>query len=124
MKHFKIFDLPSTEMWYFYLYSCKANLEELENSNEEIKLDFVVLNNGSQFAENDHMLVAYIILFVIWLAMLLRYAVPIVGILSLKNPNSVKVVVYGGLLVLGVAYLYRLIHLLIYWGDGGGVHIF
>ena len=56
--------------------------------------------------------------------MVIKFAMPIVQILSLKNPSSVKIMVYGGLVVLGTAYLYRLIHLLIFWGDGAGVHLF
>lgn len=46
------------------------------------------------------------------------------NLLSLKNPDTVKIIVYGGLVVLGAAYLYRLIHLLLYWTDGTGVHLF
>jgi len=70
------------------------------------------------------MLTLYIVVFVLWLLLVIRFAVPLVRLLSLTNPSSVKVLVYGGLVVLGAAYLYRLIHLLIYWGDGSGVHIF
>ena len=70
------------------------------------------------------MLVLYIVLFVLWLAMVIRFAVPVVKLLSMKNPHAVKILVYGGLVVLGAAYLYRLIHLLIYWSDGAGVHFF
>lgn len=70
------------------------------------------------------MLLLYIVLFILWVAMVIKFAVPVINLLSLKNPNAVKVLVYGGLVVLGAAYLYRLIHLLIYWSDGSGVHLF
>ena len=70
------------------------------------------------------MLTAYILLFVIWLGMLIKFAVPIIKIISLNNPHAVKIIVYGGMIVLGTAYLYRLIHLVIYWSDGAGVHLF
>ena len=56
--------------------------------------------------------------------MVVKFAIPFVNMLSLKNPNAVKVIVYGGLVVLGTAYLYRLIHLFLYWHDGAGIHIF
>lgn len=70
------------------------------------------------------MLPAYIVILIVWLGMVLKFAVPIANLLSLDNPNSVKLIVYGGLLLIGTAYLYRLIHLLLFWSDGTGVHIF
>lgn len=70
------------------------------------------------------MLPAYIAILVIWLILLVKFAVPIANLLSLSNPNTVKLIVYGGLLFIGTAYLYRLIHLILYWTDGSGVHIF
>jgi hypothetical protein len=56
--------------------------------------------------------------------MIIKFAVPISNILSFNNPNSVKVIVYGGMVILGTAYMYRLIHLMLYWSDGSGIHIF
>ena len=56
--------------------------------------------------------------------MIIKFAIPIVNILSVKNPHAVKLIVYGGMVVLGTAYLYRLIHLVIFWGDGSGIHVF
>jgi hypothetical protein len=56
--------------------------------------------------------------------MILKFAMPMANLLSLKNPDTVKIIVYGGLVVLGTAYLYRLIHLFLYWTDGVGVHLF
>ena len=82
------------------------------------------MSQGSHFEPDDYLLPAYLLLFVIWISMVIKFAVPIVNILSLKNPHAVKVIVYGGLVVLGTAYLYRLIHLFLYWYDGAGIHIF
>lgn len=70
------------------------------------------------------MLLGYILLFAIWLAMILKFAMPMANLLSLKNPDTVKIMVYGGLVILGAAYLYRLIHLFLYWTDGTGIHLF
>ena len=70
------------------------------------------------------MLPAYIAILVIWLVLVLKFAAPIANLLSLSNPNAVRLIVYGGLLFIGTAYLYRLIHLILYWSDGAGIHIF
>ncbi len=70
------------------------------------------------------MLVLYLVLFGVWLAMVIKFAMPMANILSLKNPNSVKIMVYGGMVILGTAYLYRVMHLLLFWTDGSGVHLF
>jgi hypothetical protein len=83
-----------------------------------------VLNNGSHIDENDYMLSSYILVFVIWIILVIKFAIPIAELLSLSNPNAIKIIVYGGLVLLGTAYLYRLIHLAIFWTDGSGVHIF
>lgn len=124
MKHFKIFNVSATETWYVYLYSCRSREEELVDNGEEIKLDIKVLNNGSHFEENDNLLTGYIVLFVVWIGMVVRFAMPIASMLSFRNPDSVKVIVYGGMVILGMAYLYRLIHLGMFWHDGSGVHLF
>ncbi len=70
------------------------------------------------------MLPAYITILVVWLALVIKFAVPMANLLSLNNPNTVKMIVYGGLLFIGMAYLYRLIHLILYWSDGQGIHLF
>jgi hypothetical protein len=83
-----------------------------------------VLNNGSHFDQNDNMLTGYVFLFAVWVSMVIRFGMPIANILSLKNPDVVKIMGYGGMVVLGTAYLYRLIHLAFYWQDGMGVYLF
>ena len=124
IKHFKVFDLQQTELWYFYLYSCRTDPAELTANTENIKIDFSVTSNGSHFEYNNYMLPAYILLFLLWVAMIVKYAIPMGTIFSLKNPNAVKIIVYGGLMFLGAAYLYRSIHLVIFWNNGDGVHLF
>lgn len=106
------------------MYSCNYKLEELRKNTEEIEIVLTVLNDGSHFDEDDLLLPAYIAILVIWLGLVVKFAVPIANLLSLNNPNTVRLIVYGGLLFIGTAYLYRLIHLLLYWSDGAGVHIF
>ena len=63
-------------------------------------------------------------MFACWIILIIKFAVPMANILSLSNPNTVKIIVYGGLIFLGTSYLYRMIHLLIFWNDGSGVHLF
>lgn len=45
-------------------------------------------------------------------------------LISFKNPDALKLSIFGGLLLLGVAYVYRLIHLFFYSTNGIGIHVF
>lgn len=45
-------------------------------------------------------------------------------LISFKKPDALKLSIFGGLLVLGMAYLYRLIHLILYSSDGIGIPFF
>jgi hypothetical protein len=39
-------------------------------------------------------------------------------------PNLIKLMTFGGLVLMGVAYMYEVIHLYIYYSDGSGVPLF
>jgi hypothetical protein len=45
-------------------------------------------------------------------------------LLTFKKPDALKMTIFGGLLMLGMAYLYRFIHLVLVAYDGLGVHFF
>ena len=66
----------------------------------------------------------YIALCVLWFIMIIKFAIPIAKLLSVRNTHTMKVIVYGGLALLGIAYLYRFIHLCVYYSDGSGIHLF
>ena len=55
---------------------------------------------------------------------MIKFAMPIGSLLSVNNPSLVKMTIFGGLIVLGAAYLYRLIHLMLYNIDGNGIYAF
>ncbi len=61
---------------------------------------------------------------VIWALLVIKFAIPIGSLLSLQNPNMLRLIIFGGLIVLGAAYLYRIIHLVIYNLDGNGIYVF
>lgn len=46
------------------------------------------------------------------------------SVLIYESPNVLKLVIYGGLISLGTAYLYQLIHLVIYYQNGLGLPFF
>lgn len=69
------------------------------------------------------MLEASILMFACWNILIIKFAVTMASILSLSNPNTVKIIVYGGLILLGTSYLYTMIHLLLL-ECGSGVHLF
>jgi hypothetical protein len=61
---------------------------------------------------------------IIWTLLMIKFAIPIGSLLSLQNPNVLRLAIFGGLTVLGAAYLYRIIHLVIYNLDGNGIYVF
>jgi hypothetical protein len=87
-------------------------------------MTFVVSNNGSQFGENNQILPAYILLVLVWAVLIAKFALPMGRLITFKKPDGLKLSIFGGLLILGVAYLYRLIHLVMYNFDGIGIPIF
>lgn len=64
------------------------------------------------------------VIFIVWGFLIVKYAFPMASLLSFKNPDGLKLSVYGGLILLGAAYLYRLIHFILYNLDGYGIHVF
>jgi hypothetical protein len=63
-------------------------------------------------------------MFIIWTLLVIKFAIPIGSLMGLQSPNLQKLVIFGGFIVLGVAYLYRLIYLVIYNLDGDGIYAF
>ncbi len=55
---------------------------------------------------------------------MVRFSFPLMDLLSLRQPSGSKLAVFGGLILLGTAYLYRLIHLALYKLDGSGIYVF
>jgi len=49
---------------------------------------------------------------------------PMATLLSFTNPDPLKLAIFGGLILLGGGYMYRLIHLIIYYSNGDGIHLF
>ena len=69
------------------------------------------------------MLAGYLILVSIWLFYLVKYARPI-GKAFFDSKDKTKITVFTGLVILGVSYFYRLIHLGIYYSNGKGLYFF
>jgi hypothetical protein len=65
-----------------------------------------------------------VVILIIWAILVIKFALPMGALLSLQNPNNLKLAIFGGLIVLGAGYLYRLIGLVLYNLDGTGIHIF
>jgi hypothetical protein len=69
------------------------------------------------------MLAGYIILVVIWIGMIVRFALPL-GRTIMGSRDKTKITVFTGLVVLGFSYFYRLLHLFIYYANGEGIYFF
>lgn len=63
------------------------------------------------------LLPGYGIVVAVWLIMVVKFALPIAK--SVMNSNDkTKITVFAGLVTLGFSYLYRLLHLSIYYANG------
>ena len=69
------------------------------------------------------MLLGYSILVAVWLGMMIKFAVPI-GKAIFTSKDQTNITVFTGLIILGVAYFYRLIHFGIYYSNGTGLQFF
>ena len=56
--------------------------------------------------------------------MIVKFAMPMGSLLTFRKPDGIKLSIFGGLLILGMAYLYRLIHLILVAYDGLGIYFF
>lgn len=63
-------------------------------------------------------------MFLVWGILVIRFAMAMISLVNLNNPNNLKLMIFGGLIMLGTGYFYRLIHLIIYSLDGSGIHVF
>jgi hypothetical protein len=55
--------------------------------------------------------------------MMVKFAAPI-GKSIFTSKDQTQITVFTGLIILGVAYFYRLIHFGIYYSNGKGLHFF
>ena len=80
-------------------------------------------NDGSHFGEDEKLLPGYLAMMTVWVVLLIKYALPLVNSV-LKSQDQTRITVFSGLIILGFAYFYRLLHLGIYYADGEGVYFF
>ncbi len=60
----------------------------------------------------------------LWVILLVKYAVPIGSSIFNDSNDKTKIIVFTGLIVLGISYFYRLIHLILYSSNGKGIYFF
>ena len=111
------------EIYYIYLYNCEATSEDLHNIPEGIEAKLRLMNGTSHFGEDEGLFVPYIVMVVIWLAVLIKFGMPIFRTFAQKRPDTTRIVVYSAVMILGVAYFYRVLHLIVYYSDGKGLVI-
>ena len=80
-----------------------------------------MMNNNSHFGEDEKLFQPYIAMGIVWLAVLIRFAIPIVKTFAHKRPDTTRMIVYAAVIVLGIAYFYRVLHLIVYYTDGKGL---
>lgn len=82
-----------------------------------------LLNNGSHFGADNNVLWVYFVALAVALVLAPTNMLKLYRGWVNGERDWAHFVVCGGLLALVIAYFYELIHLLIYWFDGQGVHI-
>jgi hypothetical protein len=80
-------------------------------------------NDGSQFGEDENFIAGYILLVVIWVVMIVRFFKTLIDVF-IQSRDQAKVTAFAGLVALGAAYFYRLLHFAIYYSNGEGLHFF
>jgi hypothetical protein len=124
MKHVKLMELEASNEWFFYLYSCNSKMEELVDNTEEIRLTFAVINNNSHFGVNEYLIPVYVLFVALWVVLTVSFGGKMASLLGEFRPNSIKMIAFAGMVLMGVGYLYELINLFIYYSDGAGVGLF
>ena len=66
----------------------------------------------------------YILLVIFWVILIIKNAKSIGKSIFSSESDQTKIIVFTGLIVLGVAYFYRMIHLGIYYTNGKGIAFF
>lgn len=80
--------------------------------SEGVNFDFTFMNNGSHFGEDEGFLWPYIILFVLWLAILvLKLFMHMLSALLKFNTSSSDVYLALGYLMIGFSFFYKLINI-------------
>ena len=82
-----------------------------------------MMNAGSHFGEDEKLFPPYIIILIVWIALLIKYGVPIIKTFSRRKPDITRILVYTAVIILGLSYFYRILHLIIYYNDGSGLVI-
>jgi hypothetical protein len=57
-----------------------------------------------------------------WIGLIVKFMPSLANFVQLRTPNPKKMLVFGGLIFMAVAYFYELMHLYIYSSDGSGLH--
>lgn len=87
-----------------------------------IDVDVVMMNNGSHFGEDEGSLIwAYGFLTVAWIVVLIGFFKHIVKSLKIDQPEWTRIFMYSGFILLGLAYFYRFLDLLMVSYNGKGV---
>ena len=78
-------------------------------------------NNDSHFgADEEYFVVGYLIMIVVWIGLLVTHFMPILKSVS-KSDDITRLCIYGGFVVLGLAYFYRFLDVLMMYYNGEGV---
>lgn len=56
-------------------------------------------------------------MFGVWIILMIRFALPLIKVVF-KSQDQTKIAVFSGLIILGFAYFYRLLHFGIYYSNG------
>ena len=59
----------------------------------------------------------------VWIVLMIKFAYPLINSV-MKSQDHTKITVFSGLIILGFAYFYRLLHLAIYYTNGEGIYFF
>lgn len=80
-------------------------------------------NDESHFGEDEKLLSGYLIMMTVWIVLMVKFALPLMNTV-MKSNDQTRMAVFGGLVILGFAYFYRLLHLAIYYTNGNGIYFF
>ena len=79
-----------------------------------------MLNNGSHFGEDENFLPGYVILVIIWIGFLIFFMKPVIRSLKNDKPEWLRVLIYSGMIILGLGYFYRFLDLVLTYKSGRG----
>ena len=82
-----------------------------------------MLNNNSHFGEDDKMFLPTIFIVVFWSAVIIKYLKEFLRLITSNRSDYSKIFMYISLASMGLSYLYKFLHLYIYYNDGKGIFI-